>query len=131
VKVLLDECIDARLAAQILGFETRSVHDQGWIGISNGKLLALAAAEFDVFVTVDRNLSFQQHLPKFEIAVVLLHCHSNRLADLILLHCHSNRLADLMMLVPALLSAIPKAKMGVVMHVGRDRTWSNSDTNPQ
>jgi hypothetical protein len=42
---------------------------------------ALAQAEFDVFVTADRNLSFQQHLPKFDIAVILLKAKSNRVSD--------------------------------------------------
>jgi hypothetical protein len=54
----------------------------GWAGIKNGQLLALAEAEFDVFITVDRNLSFQQNLPQFDIAVVVLQSPSNRLADL-------------------------------------------------
>ena len=45
----------------------------------------LAEADFDVFITVDRNLSFQQNLPKFSIAVLVLHAPSNRLADLRLL----------------------------------------------
>jgi hypothetical protein len=76
--------------------------------VTNGKLLAKAAAEFDVFVTVDKNLSFQQHLPKFQIAVILRHCRSNRLVDLI-------------ELVPELLSAIPMVKTGLVTHVGRLR----------
>ena len=53
----------------------------GWAGIKNGKLLALAEQEFDVFITVDRNLSFQQNLPKFNIAVIVLHAKSNKLAD--------------------------------------------------
>ena len=44
----------------------------GWTTIKNGELLTLAAKEFDVFVTVDRNLSFQQNLPGFEIAVLVL-----------------------------------------------------------
>ena len=54
----------------------------GWAGVKNGSLMRLAEAEFDVFVTVDRNLSFQQNLPKFSIAVVVLKATSNRLADL-------------------------------------------------
>jgi len=81
--------------------EVCTVADQGWLGISNGNLLTLAAAEFDVFVTVDRNLPFQQHLPKFDIAVILLRAKTNRLADLVLL-------------VPDLVSVIPRAKRGVV-----------------
>jgi hypothetical protein len=53
-------------------FDVRTVAERGWAGISNGQLLALASAEFDVFITLDRNLPFQQHLPKFAIAVILL-----------------------------------------------------------
>jgi hypothetical protein len=54
----------------------------GWSGIKNGELLSLAEVEFDVFITVDRNLSFQQNLPKFNIAILVLRAPSNRLADL-------------------------------------------------
>ena len=54
----------------------------GMGGYKNGQLLALAEAEFDVFITVDRNLSFQQNLPQFNIAVIVLQAPSNRLADL-------------------------------------------------
>jgi len=54
----------------------------GWAGVKNGKLMALAEIEFDVFITVDRNLSFQQNLPKFDIAVLVVRCRSNRLEDL-------------------------------------------------
>ncbi len=54
----------------------------GWAGIKNGELLALAQAEFDVFITVDQNLSFQQNLSQFDIAVIVLQAPSNRLADL-------------------------------------------------
>lgn len=105
MRVLVDECVDARFAPHIAGFETQTVLAKGWSGISNGKLLALAEAEFDVFVTVDKNLSFQQHLPRFTIAVVLM-------------HCKSNRLEDLLQLLPALLEAIPTAQIGQVSHVG-------------
>ena len=72
MRVLLDECVDTRLASHIQGFETRTVHDQGWAGISNGKLLALAQAEFDVFITVDRNLTFQQNLVSTGLALIVL-----------------------------------------------------------
>lgn len=61
--------------------------------------------ECDVFVTVDRNLSFQQNLPAFEIAVIVL-------------RAASNRLADLQHLVPELLASIPIAKRGAVTYVG-------------
>ena len=54
----------------------------GWAGVKNGKLLALAVEGFDVFITVDRNLSFQQNIPQFDIAVVVLQAPSNSLAAL-------------------------------------------------
>jgi hypothetical protein len=76
----------------------------GWAGISNGKLLALAESEFDVFVTVDRNLSLQQHLPKYNIAVVLLVATSNRIDELV-------------ELVPALLKALASAPKGAVTKI--------------
>ena len=105
MRVLLDECVDVRLAASLGTVDVRTVADQDWLGISNGQLLALSAAEFDVFVTVDRNLPFQQYLPKFDI-------------DVILLRAKTNRLDDLVLLVPDLVSAIPSAKKGVVTPSG-------------
>jgi hypothetical protein len=68
-------------------------------------LLTLAAAQFDVFVTVDRNLSFQQNLGSVPIAVVVL-------------GAKSNRLSDLRPLVPALLAAIESARPGAAQLVG-------------
>jgi predicted nuclease of predicted toxin-antitoxin system len=82
MKLLLDECIDRKLVREFPDYEVKTVPQMGWAGIKNGQLLALAEAEFDVFITVDRNLSFQQNLPQFDIAVVVLQAPSNRLADL-------------------------------------------------
>jgi hypothetical protein len=65
VRVLLDECIDWRLSRDIVGHDVKSAHQMKWASIKNGELLALAAGHFDVFVTVDRNLSFQQRLTSF------------------------------------------------------------------
>jgi Domain of unknown function (DUF5615) len=85
LKLLLDECVDRRLVKHLTGLSVRTVTEMGWAGIKNGQLLTLAQSAFDIFITVDRNLSFQQHLPKFSIAVLLLVAPSNRLADLIAL----------------------------------------------
>jgi hypothetical protein len=54
----------------------------GWAGVKNGALLTLAEKEFDVFITVDRNLSYQQHLIKYDIAVLVLRAKTNQLEDL-------------------------------------------------
>ncbi len=55
----------------------------GWSGVENGKLLALAARDFDAFVTVDKNLPHQQNLTELPIAVVVLDCFSNDLPALL------------------------------------------------
>jgi hypothetical protein len=69
--------------------------------------LTLAGGQFDVFVTVDRNLSFQQNLVSYSIAVIVL-------------HAKTNRLADLKPLVPKLVAAIEKARPGVVEFIDVD-----------
>jgi hypothetical protein len=56
VKILLDECVDRRFARELAGHEVGTVPQQGWAGIKNGDLLALAEKEFDAFITVDRKL---------------------------------------------------------------------------
>ncbi|MBD2663344.1 hypothetical protein B6N60_03221 [Richelia sinica FACHB-800] len=82
MKLILDECIDRRLTKEFIGYEIKTVPQMGWEGTKNGKLLALIEKEFDIFITVDRNLSFQQNLSQFNIAVVVLQAKSNRLMDL-------------------------------------------------
>jgi predicted nuclease of predicted toxin-antitoxin system len=101
VKILLDECVDWRLSRSITGHEVRTARQMGWMAIKNGELLALASDQFEVFVTVDRNLSFQQNVQASRIAVVVL-------------RAKTNRLADLLPLVPNLLAAIDFAKPGLI-----------------
>jgi hypothetical protein len=97
--------VDWRLSRAIVGHHVKTARQMGWLAIKNGELLALASERFDVFVTVDRNLSFQQNLAAWPIAVVVL-------------HARTNRLADLMPLVPDLLHTIATAKPGMVQVVG-------------
>ena len=82
MKVLLDECVDQRFRKELIGVEVVTVQEAGWAGKKNGELLSLAANHYDVFITVDRNLYFQQNIPKVKIAVLVLIARSNRLADL-------------------------------------------------
>ncbi|MDQ3816351.1 MAG: DUF5615 family PIN-like protein [Acidobacteriota bacterium] len=105
MQLLLDECIDRRLAKDLADHEVRTVPQMGWAGIKNGALLTRAEKEFDVFITVDRNLSFQQNLPTFDIAVLVL-------------HAPSNRLADLRPLAPKILLILPTLAKGQAEHVG-------------
>jgi hypothetical protein len=102
MKVLIDECVDWRLSRDIVGHEVKTARQMGWTAIENGELLALAIrSDFDVFVTVDRNLSFQQNVGALAIAVVVL-------------HTPTNRLADIRNLVPKLLAIIDSARPGTV-----------------
>jgi hypothetical protein len=64
--------VDWRLSRAIVGHDVKTARQMGWLAIKNGELLALASESCDVFVTVDRNLSFQQDLPAWPIAVVVL-----------------------------------------------------------
>ena len=63
--------------------EVSTVVLQGWSGVKNGKLLALAAASFDAFVTVDKNLPYQQNPSSLPLAVLVLDAASNELPALL------------------------------------------------
>ena len=82
MKILLDECVPARFTRSLTEHEVATVPRKGWSGIKNGDLFALAEKEFDVSITVDRKLSEQQHLPGFQIAIILLRAPSDRLEDI-------------------------------------------------
>jgi len=83
MRLLLDESVPARLRRHLPNHSVRTVVESGWRGIKNGQLLVLAAAEFDAFVTVDKNLEFQQNLARLPIAIVVLDASSNELAVLL------------------------------------------------
>ena len=82
MRILLDECLPKRLKRDLTGHDARTVPEMGWAGKQNGELLALASRQFEVFLTVDRNLSFQQNVNNFQIAVVVMVTKGNKLADL-------------------------------------------------
>jgi hypothetical protein len=105
VKILLDECVDRRLARDLVGHEVTTVPRKGWCGIKNGELLALAEKEFDAFVTVDRKIATQQDLTKFRIPVLLIRGRTNRLE-------HIRPLAG------GLLEKLPRASAGVLTMIG-------------
>lgn len=73
MRVLLDHCVDIRFKIPLSGFEVAPTKEMGWENLSNGKLLSAAEeAGFRVFITVDKNLRFQQNLSKKVIAVITL-----------------------------------------------------------
>ena len=105
MKVLLDECIDRRLVHELSGHAVKTVPEMGWANFKNGELLTRAEREFDVFVTVDRNLPYQQNLPKFNLAVLIL-------------RAPTNRLVDLKPLVPHILAILPTIPTGQATTIG-------------
>src|SRR5438046_1504532 len=84
MRILLDECVPRRLRREFPDHEVHTVPEMGWSGKKNGELLQLMLPEnFEVFLTVDQNLRYQQNLRTAHIAVVVLVAPSNRLADLL------------------------------------------------
>ena len=72
VKILLDECVPWPLAKLLEGHVCSNPYKQGWSSLKNGELLRLAEAEFDIFVTSDQNLRYQQNLSGRSIAILEL-----------------------------------------------------------
>ncbi len=104
-RILLDECVDRRLAKDLRGQFVKTVAQMGWAGLTNGDLLRKAQPEFDVFITTDRGLPHQQNLPSANITVIVL-------------RARSSRLSDLRKLVPDILAALPNLRPGAPIFLG-------------
>ncbi len=83
MRLLLDECVPTRLRRSLPSHAVSTVVIEGWSGIKNGKLLALAAQKFDAFITVDKNISYQQNTDKLPVAIFVLDAVSNELEFLL------------------------------------------------
>ena len=105
MRVLLDECVPRRLRRELPEHEVFTVTGHGWSGIKNGRLLTLASAEFEVFLTVDQNLKYQQNLTAFKIAIILL-------------IARNNRLQTLLPLMPEVREALGKIQAGEFIRIG-------------
>lgn len=82
MRILLDESVPGRLGALLMGHSATTVQRRGWSGIKNGKLLALAADEFDVLLTADKGMEYQQNLASLPVAILVVLAPSNRLEDM-------------------------------------------------
>ena len=82
MRILLDEDVPRRLGSLLIGHEASTVPQSGWAGTKNGKLLALAATRFDVFLTMDQNIEFQQDPATLPIAILVVEAFSNRMEHL-------------------------------------------------
>jgi predicted nuclease of predicted toxin-antitoxin system len=106
MKVLLDENLPHDLRRSLPGHEVYTVAYMKWAGIENGELLALAAQSgFDVLLTKDVGVGYQQHLVMLPVAVVVL-------------RAKTNKLIDLQPLLPALLTAMSSLEPRTLITVG-------------
>ena len=97
MKILLDECTPRVLKRLLQGQAVSTVQEMGWAGLKNGNLLAAADGHFDLFVTTDKNLRFQQNLSKYGFAVLLL---------------PSNKVSVVISLLPEIEAALQSIKAG-------------------
>ena len=105
MRLLLDECVPKRLKEELPGFEVRTVREAGWAGVKNGALLRAADGPFDVLLTVDQGVQYQQNLSGFRIGVVIM-------------VAPSNDIDDLRPLVPGVVEALGKIQPGQIIRVG-------------
>lgn len=105
MKLLLDECLPQKLKFHFKNHEVKTAPEMGWAGKTNGELLKLAASQFDVFITADQNLTFQQNLEKAKLGVLVLVAPDNKLETLI-------------PLIPEALLKLKQVQYGIVQRVG-------------
>src|SRR5881227_2289580 len=104
MRVLLDECVTRYLKREFAGHEVSAVEDAGFKGLKNGRLLQAAAGKYDVLVTVDQNLQYQQHLRTLALSVIVL-------------QAPRSTYAMLKPLMPKLLETLEQIKPGEVVAV--------------
>lgn len=105
MRILLDESLPIEVRDELPQHAVRSVQEMGWNALKNGELLRRAAEQFDVFLTADQNLQYQQNLQALPIAVAVL-------------IAKSNRLLSLKPLIPDLLSVLASIEPRTLVRVG-------------
>ena len=102
MKILLDECVPWPMHKLLAGHECSTAQRQGWGGVSNGALLGEAEGAFDLFITADQNLRYQQNLVGRSIAILEL---------------STNKLRRIQAAVPLILDAIASLQAGEFRHL--------------
>jgi len=107
MKILIDECLPAALKGTLtaLGHECETVRKAGFGSEKNGELLRIAEGQWDVLLTSDRNIKYQQNMTGRNVSIIIL-C------------AKSNRMKDLLPLMPACAKAILALRPGQVLEVG-------------
>lgn len=105
MRVLLDECTPRKLRVELTEHEVRTVPEMGWSGTKNGALLRRASADFDVLLTVDSNMEYQQNLADLPLSIIVL-------------IAHSNDVDVLRPLMPQVRELLPTIEMGRIYRIG-------------
>jgi predicted nuclease of predicted toxin-antitoxin system len=84
MKILLDECVTKRLKNHLTEFDVFTVRELNLGGIKNGKLMTYCAENnFDLLLTIDKNLMYQQNLEKYPVTIAVLNCFTSKIEELI------------------------------------------------
>lgn len=83
MRILLDECVPRRFRLQLQDHDVRTVPEMGWASHRNGVLLSSASDQFDVLITTDQRMHYQQNVPRYDIAVVVLVARRNKIEFLV------------------------------------------------
>jgi len=84
MKILLDECVTKRLKKHLEEFEVLTVRELNLSGIKNGKLLTFCVENsFDILLTIDKNLLFQQNFDYYPLTIVVLDCQTSKIEELV------------------------------------------------
>ena len=102
MKILLDESVPRLIKTRFAELSINTVQEMGWTGKENGELLALAAKHFDVFITADKQLRFQQNLSNLQLSVIVL---------------PTNQVPLVITLLPALGKAIQEIQKGAFVEL--------------
>ena len=85
MKILLDECVTKRLKKHLNNLNVFTIRELELSGIKNGKLMAYCSDNnFDVLLTIDKNLMFQQNLEKYPVTIVVFNSLSSKIEELVL-----------------------------------------------
>ena len=84
-RVLFDENMPHNLRRDLTDFAISTAQEQGWSGIKNGELLARASRSFDVLLTIDQRMQYQQNLAQLAIGIVVIEVPDTRIRFLRLL----------------------------------------------
>ena len=83
MKILIDECLPRKLKRELSEHDVQTVPEAGWAGRKNGELLKLMSGVYDVFITVDSNMQYQQVLEQAQVGFIVLSAHNNKLETLL------------------------------------------------